>query len=55
MEEGNKHTHTHTTAKESLKKDLFKRYFSRILTTKCELKFESKVRLVFYGYLTLSA
>ena len=32
--------------KELLKKDLLQRYFSRILTTKCYFKLESKVRLV---------
>ena len=30
-------------------------YFSRILTTKCELIFDCKERLVFYRYSTLSA
>ena len=32
--------------KELLKKVLLQRYFSRILTTKCYLKLESKIRLV---------
>ena len=42
------------TSKGITKKTIFlKRILKRILTTKCELKLESEVRLVFYRYLTL--
>ena len=36
-------------------KDFLQRHFSRILTTKCELKLDCKERLVFYRYSTLTA